>query len=183
MCAEITGYSQAELCAPEFDFRRLIAPASRPLVEENLRRHLRGEEVAPYEYQLVTRDGRVLYGIHTTKLIEYEGERAILGIITDITERKQTELRLRESERRLRALLDDVKLIAVGLDAEGRVTYANPHLLQLTGYSAEEVLGTSWFERFLPEEARAEGGRCVSGVARDPRAADSVRERDPDPQR
>ncbi len=136
---------------------------SRPLVEENLRRHLRGEEVPPSEYQLVTRDGRVLYGIHTTKLIEYEGERAILGIVTDITERKQTELRLRESERRLRVLLDDVKLIAVGLDAEGRVSYANPYLLQLTGYSAEEVLGTSWFERFLPEEARLK----VDGVFRE----------------
>jgi PAS domain S-box-containing protein len=163
MCAEVSGYSQAEQCAPEFDFRRLIAPASRPLVEENLRRHLRGEEVPPCEYQLVTRDGRILYGIHTTKLIEYEGERAILGIITDITERRRAELRLRESERRMRVLLDNVKLIAVGLDSEGRVAYANPYLLELTGYSAEEVLGTSWFERFVPAEAQAR----VHGVFRD----------------
>ncbi len=153
-CAELTGYAQEELCSPEFDFRTLIAEASRPLVAANLRRHLQGEEVAPYEYQLVTRDGRTLHGIHTTKLIEYEGEPAILGTVTDITERKQAEVRLRESERRLRALLDHVQLIAVGLDTEGRVNYANPYLLKLTGYSAEEVLGADWFERFLPERTR-----------------------------
>ncbi len=155
-CAEITGYSREELCAPDFDFRRLIAPVSRPLVEENLRRHRRGEEVPAYEYQLVTRDGRTLRAIHATKLIEYEGERAVLGIVTDTTERWRAELRLQESERRLRALLDNVKLIAVGLDREGRIAYANPYLLELTGYAADEVLGISWFERFLPSETRAQ---------------------------
>jgi PAS domain S-box-containing protein len=150
-CSEAMGYSQQELCAPEFDFRTLIAPACLTLVEENMRRHLAGEQVPAYEYQLVTREGRILHGIHTTRLIEYEGNRAILGIVTDTTERVRAERRLQESERRLRALLDKVKLIAVELDVEGRVTYANPYLLELTGYSAEEVLGTSWFETFLPE--------------------------------
>jgi PAS domain S-box-containing protein len=56
-----------------------------------------------------------------------------------------------EKERRYRSLLETVHMIAVGLDAEGRITFANPFLLELTGYSATEVLGESWFDRFLPE--------------------------------
>jgi PAS domain S-box-containing protein len=59
-----------------------------------------------------------------------------------------------EKERRYRSLLETVHMIAVGLDAEGIVTFANPFLLELTGYSAAEILGENWFDRFLPEEEK-----------------------------
>jgi signal transduction histidine kinase len=60
---------------------------------------MKGEEVDPYEYSLITRDGKRLEAIISTKLIDYEGERAVLGIVTDITERKRAERALRESEK------------------------------------------------------------------------------------
>jgi PAS domain S-box-containing protein len=69
-------------------------------------------------------------------------------------ERKQAELELQESERRFRNLLDNVRLVAVGLDHRGRVTYANPHFLELTGYTRDEVLGKNWFQTFIPERNR-----------------------------
>lgn len=45
-------------------------------------------------------------------------------------------------------------MIAVGLDRHGNVTYANPYFYSLSGYSRDQVLGSHWFERFLPEADR-----------------------------
>jgi PAS domain S-box-containing protein len=52
--------------------------------------------------------------------------------------------------------LEKVHLIAVMLDADGRVTFCNDFLLRLTGWTADEVLGRSWFDTFVPEAQRAE---------------------------
>ncbi len=51
---------------------------------------------------------------------------------------------------RYRELLEQVDLVAVTLDLEGRVTFCNDYLLQLTGWPREEVLGQEYFPRFAP---------------------------------
>ncbi|MBW8002980.1 MAG: PAS domain S-box protein [Planctomycetes bacterium] len=91
ICEEIMGYKRKEFYSPDFDFRILIPPESIDLVEKNFRRYMKGKDIPPYEYKLLTREGKKIDAIHTTKLINYEGESAILGIITDVTERKRAE--------------------------------------------------------------------------------------------
>jgi PAS domain S-box-containing protein len=90
-CEEIMGYAREEFYAPGFDFMSLIAPEYVPMVRENFARHLRGGEVPPYEYALLAKDGKRLEAILNTRLIHYGGEAAILGTVTDITNRKRTE--------------------------------------------------------------------------------------------
>jgi PAS domain S-box-containing protein len=94
-CEEIMGYTKDEFYSPYFDFLAIIASESKELVNESFKKHMAGEEVDPYEYTLITRDGKHLDAIITTKLISYGGESAILGIITDISERKRMEDNLR----------------------------------------------------------------------------------------
>ena len=94
-CAETMGYSRDEFYAPEFDFISLIAPESVGLIQANFKRHLAGEDIEPYEYSILTRKGQKIQAIITTRLINFEGARAILGIITDITDRKRAEEELR----------------------------------------------------------------------------------------
>lgn len=74
------------------------------------------------------------------------------SVFNDITQRKRTEDDLRESERRFREMLETVNLIALTLDTNGIVTFCNDYLLRLTGWRHEEVIGTDWFERFIPKE-------------------------------
>ena len=90
-CEEIMGYTREEFYGPGFDFMSLIAPEYVPLVRDNFARHLRGEEVPPYEFALLTKGGKRLDTILNTRLIHYGGEAAILGTVTDITNRKRTE--------------------------------------------------------------------------------------------
>jgi two-component sensor histidine kinase len=69
---------------------------------------MKGEDVIPYEYTIITRSGRNIEGLLTTKLISYGGESAILGIITDITKRKEAEDQIRASLHEKEVLLKEI---------------------------------------------------------------------------
>lgn len=72
----------------------------------------------------------------------------------DITPQKQLEQALKTSERQLRTVLETMSLIGIMLDRQGRLVFCNDYLLNLTGWTREEVLHQSWFERFLPTDVR-----------------------------
>jgi PAS domain S-box-containing protein len=82
-------------------------------------------------------------------LVEYENLEQCGKRIADL------ETELAGAERRWRTVLEHMPQIGVSLDTEGRVVFANRHLLELTGWTLEEVRGKSWFDLFLPEEVRA----------------------------
>ena len=100
---EITGYRKDEFYSPNFEFISLIAPEHRDAVKENFQKHLKGEEVESYEYALMDREGRRIDAAITTRLIKHNGDRAILGIVTDITIQKELEAQLQHG-RRMQAL-------------------------------------------------------------------------------
>jgi PAS domain S-box-containing protein len=100
-CEEMMGYKRDAFYAPEFDFLTLIAPESIETVRSSFNKHSTGQEVAPYEYSLINKKGQRIEVIITTKLINFEGDRAILGIVTDISERKKAENDLKERDKKL----------------------------------------------------------------------------------
>ncbi|MEL7068745.1 MAG: ATP-binding protein [Cyanobacteria bacterium J06581_3] len=59
---------------------------------------------------------------------------------------------LYQAEHRWRTLLENVQLVVIGLDIRGKVTYANPFFLALTGYTAEEMKKADWFRYFIPHK-------------------------------
>jgi PAS domain S-box-containing protein len=101
MCEQIMGFTKAEFLAPDFDFLTLIAPESLAQIQGNFARHMRGEEIPPYEYSLVTKSAKRLEAIITTRLIQFENDTAVLGIVTDISERKQVEQELEKAKQEL----------------------------------------------------------------------------------
>jgi PAS domain S-box-containing protein len=83
-CEKVFGYKRKEYTSPDFDFLRLIADQSKDLIKKKYDLHRKGEEIPPYECYMVTRRGRKFKTLHTTKLITYHGQPAILGILTEI---------------------------------------------------------------------------------------------------
>jgi diguanylate cyclase (GGDEF)-like protein/PAS domain S-box-containing protein len=92
--------------------------------------------------------------------LDFAGRPSCLVTAFDVTERRRAEEAMRESERRMRDILENVQLVAVLLDREGTITYCNPYFLELVGYEEEDVIGREWFAAFVPEEDR-EGGRAT----------------------
>jgi len=124
-CEEVMGYTREELYVPDFDFRNLVDPECQDLVAESFGAHLRRENLPPYEYVLITKDGQRLDAILAAKFIRYGGEAALLITVTDISSRKQVERALRLSRKFLQSTLDSLADNIAILDAEGTILAVN----------------------------------------------------------
>jgi PAS domain S-box-containing protein len=181
-CEISMGYSREELLAEGFDFRTFAAPGYQAILTDNLRRHAQGEEITPYEYVLVTRAGRRIDAILTTKLIRYEGDTAILGIITDITTRTRTE-RLLQSLNAAALAMEQALLpteifpsasrvlAALGLDSAVFITDARDAGRRLRAHCTGS--GATGEVRLLTEAA----GSALLGVEEVPDAAYAIERR------
>jgi PAS domain S-box-containing protein len=72
----------------------------------------------------------------------------IFGIVVDITDRKQAEAALQQSEERSRTILESIDDGFVALDENWTFTYVNHKSEQLLGYQAENLLGQNFWEAF-----------------------------------
>ncbi|MCI0476402.1 MAG: PAS domain S-box protein, partial [Anaerolineales bacterium] len=76
----------------------------------------------------------------------------MLSLINDITELKRSEERIRQTERRSRALIENAPDSIVLLSAAGAMTYASPSTLRIFGYTLDEILASDPAELTHPEE-------------------------------
>jgi len=129
-CEDVMGYKREEFYSPGFDFLRIMAPESKDLIKANFERHLAGQDVEPYEYSLITKSGKKIEAIVTTKLIHYEDDNAILGIVTDISERKRMEeqiIRLNEELNEKNQQLEEANAILRELSVKDGLTKIYNH--------------------------------------------------------
>jgi PAS domain S-box-containing protein len=146
----ITGYSRQELLA--MNFWDIIHPEFRELVRERSLARQRGEHPpARYEVKLLTKNGQTRWIDGIAEIIEYEGQPAVLGTAFDITERKQTEARLRESEETRRALLNAHTDIALLIDATGIILALNSMAAEALGRPKVELVGACLYDMFPPD--------------------------------
>jgi PAS domain S-box-containing protein len=131
-----------------------IWPTIAPELVRRLRGLLDGGEPVIDDEAVSEQDGRRRYvlGSYYPVLDDDGGVLGIGVVVSDITARTLAEEALRSSERRLRELLENVQLVALSIDLDGRITYCNPYLAELTGWGRDELLGRDWYETFTPPE-------------------------------
>lgn len=131
-----------------------IHPDDRDWVMEYCLASSREKRKYSFEYRMIAADGRTVWlqDIVTVETDEH-GPAILRGIMVDITERKQAEATLRESEARFRSLFEEVPIAYQSLDIEGRYLDVNKGLCTLLGYSPDELLGKP-FDNFWPSDVR-----------------------------
>jgi PAS domain S-box-containing protein len=88
--SKMFGYSIEELNQPGFDFLNLVAPESKPFIEDRRRKVLEGEEISNrYEFTALLKNGEKRGVEASVSYINFKGGIATQGIIRDITERKK----------------------------------------------------------------------------------------------
>ncbi|MCP4602290.1 MAG: PAS domain S-box protein [Proteobacteria bacterium] len=99
---DVLGYKRDELSS--FEFRDVLEDEFVPIALESLSRVIQnGSESGPSEYCLKNKNGRRIWVETNTVLLKQDGEpTSLLGIARDITERKETERKLKESEESLK---------------------------------------------------------------------------------
>jgi PAS domain S-box-containing protein len=137
---EYTGYSEDKLL--KMNPASLILPEDRRKTAKNAVMMLKEQRFSPYEFRIITKDGRIKWIMETVMSIAYKGKRAILGNSMDVTERKEAGRRLEELEALESSILDAIPQAVLGLH-ERRINFANHAVKLIFGWHREELIGKS----------------------------------------
>jgi PAS domain S-box-containing protein len=141
--AELFGYTVEGLVSlPPEDVTALLHPEDRALVMGRIRDRLAGKAAPPrYEFRVIQKSGTMRWVEVSSVPIQYGGKPAVLTAVLDITERKQAEEALRQSEGKYRQLFELESDAIFLIDNEtGDILELNLAASALYGYTREELL-------------------------------------------
>ena len=102
------GYTSEEVIGI-FSIKDLIHPDEVPFLMKKLQERLEGKtDISNPNYKAIKKDGSIIYVEIFGLMIDYQGKPAVMGTLINITERKQAEEALRESEKQVRRKLDAI---------------------------------------------------------------------------
>jgi len=162
---ELLGFTQEEwLADPELWSKRLHPDdVERVLAEfENIR--FDNDSPVVKEYRLITADGRTRWFRDTLKLVRDAAGRPLFfhGLLLDISDSRQAEEALRQSEARFRRLVESNIIGIMVADIYGKVTDANGAFLDMVGYTRDE-LPFRW-DGMTPAEWRSLDEKAIEQV-------------------
>ena len=153
---ELSGYSKDELLSKLFT--EFVHPDDREIAAKYYLATLQSEEVPRgFLLRIIAKDGNILWAEVTRVLITWEGKPAALGLLNDITERKQAEEEKRDMEQKAQVAS---RLATVGLLASGVGHEINNPLTAVVGYS--QLL----MQEDLPEDIKEQLAAINEGAQR-----------------
>jgi PAS domain S-box-containing protein len=151
MSTELTGYPEQELTSKPF--AGFIHPDDRAMVVENHTKRLRGDHISSrYQFRLLTSDESTKWVEMGVVMIDWEGRPASLNFLTDITERKRAEDKLRRSEEQYRTFIETANEGILSMDASLRIMFVNQKMAEMLGYSLGEITGKVITGFMYPED-------------------------------
>lgn len=149
---DVTGYTDEEIT--EMHPVQFVPDDEAALIQRHMKKVLEEGETR-FEARYRTKEGREIPYEFTGSLLEYEGEPLICGTGRDISEKKQTEEALRESEKRYRRLFAESRDAVVLTTPEGVIVDANEAAEELFGYSRDELLNMNAANLYADPSVRA----------------------------
>ncbi|MBI5555346.1 MAG: PAS domain S-box protein [Elusimicrobia bacterium] len=127
------------------------SPEYAALAPERMEK-LRQEGSLLFESEHLTKEGDPIPVEINSSIVELGGQKYILSFVRDITERKQLERILHESEKRFRNLSDLSPVGIFFLNKQRENIYVNKKLISLSGLSFDECLGKRWRRLLHPDD-------------------------------
>jgi len=159
----MVGWEPEELM--KRDRLRLVHPEDLPKVRSALRDLAAGADGARFQCRFLTRSGDFIWTDASLRLVRSQRTGAPSGVLTivrDISESKQAEIQLRESEQRYRTTFEQAAVGIVHSTLDGRFLRCNARFAEIVGYSPDEVTGMSFQAITPPQELAA----CVEVLRR-----------------
>ncbi|MEH8017305.1 EAL domain-containing protein [Rheinheimera muenzenbergensis] len=149
MC-QLLGYSEPQLIT--MTFRQITHPADLALDEQAVQQLLQGErQHYSLEKRYLRPDNSVVWARLSVALVHEEAKSYFISVALDITQQRQVQQQLEQSELRFRTLLDNAPQLAIqGYKADGTTFYWNKASEQIYGYSQQEAVGQNLLDLIIP---------------------------------
>ena len=140
---QVFGYTLEDF-AGGLDPFQLFLPEDRDRARQNLHRTLSGIPGSPVRYTGLRKDGSIIpVIIRANPVMDKDKCVGTRGLVIDLSEQKGAEDTARESEERLRQIVQNMPVMLDALDEDNRILVWNRECERVTGYSAEEMIGVS----------------------------------------
>ena len=142
-CKDITGYEPDDFVAnKKLSYNDLICPVYKNEIKAKWDIAIQNKQFCELEYKICHADGSQRWFWERGHAVyNDEGEVDYLdGFIMDITERKNAEAALYESQQKLKAIFDGANLGISIIDSEGKYVMANDWWLRFLGYTEQEMM-------------------------------------------
>jgi PAS domain S-box-containing protein len=107
--------------------------------------------VAGLEVLVTIGQDKILHTLQASAIVDWDGKPVTLSATADITQIRQAEMALRESEERYRELVENANIIIIKFDTSGVLTFVNSYALKFFGYSENELLGHNVVGTIVPK--------------------------------
>jgi PAS domain S-box-containing protein len=145
----MSGYSRAELERGELTWQRMTPSEWLPISNEQMAKLEATGRIGPYEKQYFLKDGSRRWMMFAGRDL---GDGTVAEYCFDISNRKQAEAALRDSEQNLRGVANIVPDLLWSSEPEGTTTWYNERWLEYTGQSLEEAIGWGWTQAIHPDD-------------------------------
>ncbi|MHA1730267.1 MAG: PAS domain S-box protein, partial [Promethearchaeota archaeon] len=155
------GYSQEDF-EKGVNSLQIIAPEDREKARKNFFKVLKGQKLGPLEYVAQKKDG-VKFPIIINSIPLYHDEKfeRVIGIVIDISERKKSEKKIKESEEKYRSLVETSGDIIFETDLEGKFLFINSAVTEISGYSVEEIMKLNGLRLIHPDDYKSTLKRSI----------------------
>jgi PAS domain S-box-containing protein len=152
--SKLTGYNNKELSDPIIS-AGLTAPEWHESETKAFEKLQHTGKSQTFQKEYIRKDGtRVTVEVLIYQLSESDGKaQYYIGLIADITERKQLEEALQKSENHYRILVENA-IEGIVVIQEGKIKFVNPIVAIATGYSVEEMLSMSLDDLLCPDNEK-----------------------------
>ncbi len=165
-CEQVTGYAFDEVKDRHF-WNIFLVPEEVDRVKSVFGELKAGNFPDQAENYWLTKEGdRRLISWSNTALLDKDGAvEFIIGTGIDITEHRQIEEALQESEKKYRELVESANSVILRWDQNGNITFFNKYALDFFGYKEKEILGKNVMDTIVPETDTA--GRDLRAMIED----------------
>lgn len=149
-CYYLTGYKSEELINNnKISYAELIHPVDRQMVWEKVQFSIKHKKSFQFNYRIQTANGKEKWVWEQGRGV-FENQKELIaleGFIIDVTEGKQAEEKLTESEEKYRAVIDQSKDYIFLVDINSKlILEANTAMRRLLGYSSKEITQLSLYD-------------------------------------
>jgi len=151
---EMMGYTKEELLTMTvFDMKKIKGEEAR----KGFKKSKSSRGGAKVEVELQRKDKSNFVAEVTGKPIKIGDKNLVLGIVTDVTDRKQAVETLRKSEEQLRLITENTtdNIGITTFDMKATYLYVNPSVKSVLGYDPEDLIGKSFFDFIHPDDKKS----------------------------